>query len=444
MNLLGMKRKLLPYGMPLGGFGGAAGSAMGAIGQAASNNSNTNSPAPSGGKSSGAGLGGYGAAPAFGGGLMQPVRQDMSTFNQPTAQTQPSTAQSPFPPTPLDSSINTTTSADMMGGMNRALPSGMTFGMGDRGGMPMMGGGKSSGLGQGGYGMAPAFGGDRGQMDFGVLRQPSQPMGGMGGFGQQRQATPEELEQQRLNPAPQLSPEESAAMAARRSEGFAGAPQLSNFGLAQRGGFGGQQFNPYQQFGGFEGLTRQGMGGQQPGAPMSFDEFKQSGMMLGRNQQYRTPEQEAALDQKNYQSYLAGPQAPTYGQGQTDQMGALNAMLAQQRMGGQLANNLGRNMLSGDPMQFGQPRQGGMGGMRGMGGLRQFSQPQQQPTPESLYAANMGMQPPQQFNQQRPANYGRMQQPQQPGRFQQQQPQQQSQDMRGLAQLLSLLRGGQG
>lgn len=44
---------------------------------------------------------------------------------------------------------------------------------------PQAQGGKSSGLGQGGYGGAPGFGGGRGQMDFGVIR-PTQ-------FGQQPQ-----------------------------------------------------------------------------------------------------------------------------------------------------------------------------------------------------------------------------------------------------------------
>jgi hypothetical protein len=190
MNLLGMKRKLLPYGMALGG--GMAGSALGAMGSASPSSSSGGKSAPvaqnkygdsfqaptgSGaispmpimnGKSSGAGQGGYGAAPAF---------------QQPTAQTQPSFEQSPFPSTPLNSSVNTTTQQDMMGG-NRG--GGQGFGQlmqALRGGMPMMGGGKSSGLGQGGYGMAPAFN-DMG----GGFQQPQQQFNSF-----QQQQTPESL-----------------------------------------------------------------------------------------------------------------------------------------------------------------------------------------------------------------------------------------------------------
>lgn len=81
MNLLGMKRKLLPYGMPLGG-GGAA------LGAQATNTTAT----PSSGKSSGAGQGGYGAAPGFSG---QPQQggffggNSMGSFGQqPTTQQQ--------------------------------------------------------------------------------------------------------------------------------------------------------------------------------------------------------------------------------------------------------------------------------------------------------------------------------------------------------------------
>jgi len=122
MNLLGMKRKLLPYGMALGGAGGS-GSALGAM-SAASPSSGGGKSAPvgqntygssfggqnvaptsaaplSGGKSSGLGRGGYGGAPAFGG-------------QQATAQTQPSSTFSPYGAG--DSSVYTTTQQDMMGG----------------------------------------------------------------------------------------------------------------------------------------------------------------------------------------------------------------------------------------------------------------------------------------------------------------------------------------
>jgi len=306
MNLLGMKRKLLPYGMPLGGFGGAAGSAMGAISKSLPTNSNTNSPAPSGGKSSGAGLGGYGAAPAFGG-----QQQPQGGFNQLND------VNSMFRGMPISG-----TDSKLFDGQQPTAQTQPSFGLGGGGASgPNMGAGKSSGLGQGGYGMAPAFGGDRGQ------------------------------------------------------PGFGGDPRFSG-----------------------------PMGGQQPGAPMSFDEFSKNDMF-----QDAGPGRDTRL-QRNYQSYLDRQQSGltgSYGQGQANPMDAQRAM------------------------------QGGMGRFGGMGGRfqqPQFNQFQQQQTPESLYAANMGMPPPQQFNQQR---FNPFQQ--QFGGFQQ--PQQQSQDMRGLAELLSLLRG---
>jgi len=104
--------------------------------------------------------------------------------------------------------------------------------------------------------------------------------------------------------------------------------------------------------------------------------------------------------------------------------------------------------MTGSPAsfeEFSQSRGNKFMQQPGFGGQQQFNPFQQQQTPESLYAANMGMPPPQQFNQQRfnpfQQQFGGFPNPrQQPGRFQQQQPQ----DMRGLAQLLSLLRGGQG
>lgn len=123
-------------------------------------------PMMGGGKSSGLGQGGYGEAPGFG--------------QQPTAQTQPSFAQSPYGAGP--SSVNSTTTADMMGG-NRG--GGQGFGQVMQG----LQGGKSSGLGQGGYGMAPAF--QQPQQQFNPFQQQ------FGGF-QQQQFNP--FQQQQFNP----------------------------------------------------------------------------------------------------------------------------------------------------------------------------------------------------------------------------------------------------
>lgn len=131
--------------------------ALGGMGQAAQG-------MMGGGKSSGLGQGGYGEAPGFG--------------QQPTAQTQPSFAQSPYGAGP--SSVNSTTTADMMGG-NRG--GGQGFGQVMQG----LQGGKSSGLGQGGYGMAPAFQ----QQQFNPYQQQ------FGGF-QQPQFNP--FQQQQFNP----------------------------------------------------------------------------------------------------------------------------------------------------------------------------------------------------------------------------------------------------
>jgi hypothetical protein len=111
-----MKRKLLPYGMPLGGAGGAVGSAMGSMGSASSGGGKSSAPpqnaygssyqapaanvyqpsyqgqpAPSsgGGKSSGLGQGGYGMAPGFGGqpqpGMMAPRSGQFRTKEQEAA-----------------------------------------------------------------------------------------------------------------------------------------------------------------------------------------------------------------------------------------------------------------------------------------------------------------------------------------------------------------------
>jgi hypothetical protein len=223
------------------------------------------------------------------------------------------------------------------------------------------------------------FGGDRGQMDFGVLRQPSQPMGGMG--GQQPLLTG------RNNAMPQ-------------------------------GNFQDNTFNP--QTGQFN--------------LMDFDQF------VSNEQRRRLPHEATRTftpeEQKtSYQNYL-------------DRTREYNQRLNEEAQANPIEAINQRNMLNA--------RLGQMGGMGGIGGMGQRQQPfnpfqqqpqfnpfQQQPTPESLYAANMGMPPPQQFNQQRfnpfDQQFGGFPNPrQQPGRFQQQQ---QPQDMRGLAQLLSLLKG---
>jgi hypothetical protein len=167
MNLLGMKRKLLPYGMPLGGTGGSIGSALGTMGNAF-NSAGSAAPSSSGGggKSSGAGGAGYGGAPSFGGGggsapnpntgggkssgLGQGgyggAPQYTGVNSSPPSQLgalNSIMSGLPVQQTPFNSSVNTTTQQDMMGG--------------NRGGMPAQGG-KSSGLGQGGYGGAPGLG----------------------------------------------------------------------------------------------------------------------------------------------------------------------------------------------------------------------------------------------------------------------------------------------
>jgi hypothetical protein len=342
MNLLGMKRKLLPYGMPLGGAMGALGAFGGGGG---SQSAAPTSAAPqSGGKSSGLGQGGYGSAPSFGQ-QVNGIANNNANAPMQSAQNQPSSTFSPYGASPI-SSVNSTTTADMMGG-NRG--GGQGFGQALQS-LGMMGG-KSSGLGQGGYGGAPGFGGQQ---------QPNQ-MGGMGAQVQvqQRMSTPEELQQQRLNPAPQLSPAEQQRM---QAEGNNLMNQVRNSSLIQR------MFS--------------GMGGQ------------------------------------------------------------TNPIDAQQQM--QLQPRTG-NFDSLDMTQDAQRQrqmQGGMGG--GFGG----QQPQQfnPMRMEQAYFNQMAQQrpqpqvqrPQQQFNpfQQQ---FGGFQQPRQ--QFSQQQPQQQFQDMRGLAELLSLLRG---
>jgi hypothetical protein len=188
------------------------------------------SASPGGGKSSPAPQNAYGSsyqAPAAN--VYQPSYS--ASQQQPTAQTQPSFEQSPFPSTPLNSSVNSTTTADMMGG-NRG--SGQGFGQVMQG-LGMMGGGKSSGLGQGGYGMAPAF--QQPQQQFNPFQQQ------FGGF-QQQQFNP--FQQQQFNPYQQ------------------------------------QQFNPFQQqFGGFQ---------QQPQGASGLQALFNN--MMGQQQQMQQPIQQ--------------------------------------------------------------------------------------------------------------------------------------------------------
>jgi hypothetical protein len=351
--------------------------------------------------------------------------------------------------------------------------------MGDRGGMPIMGGmggGKSSGAGQGGYGGAPGFGGIGGQQpgsgnpigtprpsafseffkdyDHAAAAKAANPYGFTAPTGPSTNAfvpfynsktgetymapgggyTPPSADWMQGTPGQPQQPQQPSQIGS----------QLDFFNNMMRG----QPANNLGQF----GDPRSGLNQ----APRQIAQERQpfvnpKGNMSPEMQDYYARDRAAQAERaQRMQGMLGGPAlgnipgnpgfpdpyAGTGGPGAPPPPG----------LGGQPANNLGRNMLSGDPMQFGQPPRGGIGRFGGMDGLRQFSQPQQQPTPESLYAANMGMPPPQQFNQQRfnpfQQQFGGFPNPrQQPGRFQQQQ---QPQDMRGLAQLLSLLRGGQG
>jgi hypothetical protein len=325
-----MKRKLLPYGMPLGGAGGPVGSAMGSMGSAASGGKSNPAPqnaygssyqAPAanvyqpsysapqqgmgGGKSSGLGQGGYGGAPSFGG-------------QQPTAQTQPSFEQSPFGAGP--SSVNTTTTADMMGG-NRG--GGQGFGQVMQG----LQGGKSSGLGQGGYGMAPGFGGQpqpgmmaprsaqyrtkeqeaaldqRDYQNYSVLgSQPSQvgSQQGMGGFGIDYFGPNGD----RFSSVP--PPQQGMGALGGRFNPYQSTQQMNPF-QQQFGGFQQpqQQFNPFQQqFGGFQQQPQFNPYQQQQFNPFQqqFGGFQQqqpvSGLrslfnnMMGQQQMQRQPMQQ--------------------------------------------------------------------------------------------------------------------------------------------------------
>jgi hypothetical protein len=400
-----MKRKLLPYGMPLGG-------GMSGMGGMRSVN-----PSSGGGKSSGAGQGGYGAAPAFGG-------------QQPTAQNQPSFEQSPYGAGP--SSVNSTTTADMMGG-NRG--GGQGFGQTMQG---MMGGGKSSGLGQGGYGMAPGFGGQGvSAMDFQRARQ--EPQGNFGDFGvidraqlgQPRQPQPGMM-------APQSgqfrTKEQEAALNQRDYQNYSVLGQQpsqvgSQQGRSALGGMGGQinlddfmtgggRFNPYEPTTPSQLSVGQGMGAlrQQQPLAQARDSYLQSNPIA---------------QQLNQMSSSLNGRQPT--QDQLSQMQSLNQQLQQDPRLMQIQQ---QQMQQQQRQQFNPYQQ-----------QQRFQQPQFNPYQQQF---SPFQQQPQvnQFQQQRSSpfqqQFGGFQQPrQQFGGFQQQ-PQQQSQDMRGLSELLNLLRGRQG
>jgi hypothetical protein len=365
MNLLGMKRKLLPYGMALGGAGGSIGSALGAMG-AASNSASSAAPSSSGGgksapvgqnnysapfaggggaagpnmgggKSSGLGAGGYGAAPAFG-------------VLQPTAQTQPSTAQSPFPPTPLNSSVNTTTQQDMMGGnsgggqgLGQALQS-----------LGMLGGGKSSGAGQGGYGGAPGFGGMNNMLQ-------GQPANNLGQFGDPRSGN-------RITP------------------GFENMVNNPEFNMRMRGSSGGAQMQAPTREGYDSFMARAKFA---PGTQPTYEQW-------AKGQQDRAAEQAAGAEAFNqYQMAQPGFGAPPPQQVQQPFVNPRGAMSPE--MQAYYAQDFANQAIKSGGQRPPQQGMGALGGFGGMGG--RFQQPrfnpfQQQQTPESLYAANMGLPPP--------------------------------------------------
>lgn len=267
MNLLGMKRRLLPYGMPLGGalgaFGGSgqssptpssgggksSGAGQGGYGSAPSFDGQSAAPtsaAPaSGGKSSGLGSLGYGAAPSFGGqqpgglpisgtgGELLGGAPTQSGFNQGVNQAGNAGSglasfSGTFSPeaeafqraNPQNAEANKMAQNAITGMQNDITK--QTNNMQQNQGTPMQGG-KSSGLGQGGYQSAP-------------------------GFGQQQQGSPA----QQLGQLGNLLRGQSLG-------GLASQRQM-------QGGFGPQA--PTQDaFNGFRAMT---------GSPMNFDQFSQS------------------------------------------------------------------------------------------------------------------------------------------------------------------------
>jgi hypothetical protein len=379
MNLLGMKRKLLPYGMALGGAGGS-GSALGAMsaaspssggGKSAPVGQNTygssfggqnvapTSAAPSGGKSSGLGQGGYGSAPAF----QQPIRQDMSTFdpnfNRPNVDAIRNSSDS----------TNTTTQQDMMGG-NRGS-SGQDFGQVMQG----LRGGKSSGLGQGGYGGAPGFGGGMNQM---------------GGFSDRPLVQPGRFEQE-LNPyqpggLPPTPPQQGMGAAASQRQ--------------MQGGFGPQRPDTSQE--GYNQMMA--LTSYRPGTAPNYEQWKQQ------------TENSFSRDQSNFAS-MGGMGGIHSGMNLEQQRAAMGGMGGMRGMGSQRIN---ADFIPGESGQFKQPSQQFNPYQQQFGGFQQ--QPQFNPFQQQF---NPYQQQPQ-FNP-----------------FQQQQQFQQPQNISGLQGLFNQMMGQQ-
>jgi hypothetical protein len=246
--------------MALGGAIGGGG--LGATSSAA--------PSSGGGKSSGLGQGGYGGAPAF---------------QQSTAQTQPSFAQSPYGMPSL--STNSTTQQDMMGG-NKG--SGQSFNQTVQG-LGMMGGGKSSGLGQGGYGAAPGF----------QQQQQQQMMQPQFNPYQQQQFNP--YQQQQFNPYQQQ--------------------QFNPYQQQQFNPYQQQQFNPYQQQQGVSGLQSlyNNMVGQQ--------QMQRQQMQRPLMQQYQDPALQYRPNMQNAQSALSRVRPSVQRQGQDAQAARIAELEAQ-------------------------------------------------------------------------------------------------------------------
>jgi len=476
MNLLGMKRKLLPYGIPLGGAGGFIGTGLGALSQATPNNSNTNSaaPAPSGGKSSGAGQGGYGGAPSFGGQqtggmpisgtggqlfggqqLMQPGQQQLQpgmSFDQFKQSGMMGARTGEYRSPEQEAALDQKDYQNYLSG-----PQAPTYGQGQTNPMDaqraMQGmGGKSSGLGQGGYGMAPGFGGQE--------RSVQRPLIQPGRFNEQ-----------------ELNPYQPGGMPPPQQGMGGGASIHSNMNLAEQraalSAAGGQNFNdvaaqnPYaNQMGrpvyqdrpqvqqGMAGMG--GFGGQQELAQErenylqsnpAFQQMRQLQASFGGGQPPQ--EQQTQLENLNRQvdrdpgmrQFEQRLQQMQQGMGGMGRFGGMGGMAAQRAMQGgfgpqaptQDAYN-GFRAMTGSPASFEEFSQS-----RG----NKFTQQPRFGGPQPL--VQRFDQPRQQFNQQQfnpfQQQFGGFQQPQQRFGGFQQQPQQQSQDMRGLAELLSLLRG---
>jgi len=397
MNLLGMKRKLLPYGMALGG-----GSALGAMG-AASNSASSAAPSSTGGgksapvgqnsystpfggggnfasgpntaggKSSGLGAGGYGSAPAFQqpqqpyimGQQVNGIANNDANAAIRSAQNQPSFTQSPYG----------------------------------------MGGGKSSGAGQGGYGGAPGFGG------------PMGGMGGFGGFGGDPIAEAARRGDYGLDGSPENA-ERQRAINAQAMRGDFSAPT----------GLGGMP-SPDGMHSGMGGMGTFGLGGG------NFQNFAAQNPYAA-NQMMNFRQQEMAQDNARRQQLIAAtgdPYAGTGGPGAPppqQRTGGPGAPPPQQGMGDTGSNNAQRSGITptagmreayGMPPQegtigFGNPFpdmpaqraiMGGYGqqpqpfdpyGRMGMGGGYGRMQPQQQFNPYQQQQFNPYQQQQQQFN----------------------------------------------